>query len=245
MSFARYELLALLFTHPGSGFDEAVSLAIAAHVDRYPHAALALEKFRRLLPTRDLLALQELHTRTFDIQPITSLDIGYTLFGEDYKRGALLAGLSGEHKRAENDCGSELGDHLPNLLRLLPKLTDTSVRDELVRVILAPAVREMIREFGPERMAKKEELYKKHHKTLIEAASGEMRTAYCHALEALYEVLREDFELKVSLPLDQESKFVGSVGAELGIESGAAPNSLPGFAAGDSRGSCSSNVRGT
>jgi len=220
MALGHYELLSRLFAHPGPTFAEDVSRAIAAHTDRYPLAALALQKFRQLLPDHDLLALQELHTRTFDVQPITSLDIGYTLFGEDYKRGALLAGLSGEHRRAAIDCGAELGDHLTNVLRLLPRLTDATTRDELVHVLLAPAVREMIREFEPTRMAKKEELYKKHHKTVIEVAPGETRTAYCHALGALYEVLREDFKLKISLPLDQESKFLGSVGAELGIEDG-------------------------
>ena len=64
----------------------------------------------------------ELYLRTFDVQAITTLDIGYVLFGEDYKRGALLAGLSAEHKKVSNDCGIELADHLPNVLRLLPKM---------------------------------------------------------------------------------------------------------------------------
>ena len=204
--------------------------ATVLHSGSYPRAAPRLEDFQRLLPKGHLVALRELHTRTFDVQAITSLDIGYTLFGEDYKRGALLANLSREHTRAGNDCGAELADHLPNVLRLLPKLTDLALQEEFVRVLLAPALREMIREFEPARLAKKEELYKKHHKTIIEAAAGETRTVYRHALEAVLEVLREDFALKVSLPIAQESKFVGSVGTEMGIESCHA---------------CASNPRGT
>lgn len=219
MSIAPYDVLACLFAHPGPEFDADVSRAITLHAERYPRAARSLEEFQRLVPKGDLVALRELHTRTFDVQAITSLDIGYTLFGEDYKRGALLANLSNEHTRAGNDCGAELGDHLTNVLRLLPKLEDAALREELVRVLLAPALQEMIREFEPARLAKKEELYKKHHKTIIEVAAGELRTAYRHALDAVLEVLRVDFSLKVSLPIDQESKFVGSVGTEMGIES--------------------------
>lgn len=219
MGIANYEALAALFVHPGPSFEAEVAAAIAHCDDHYPKAARALREFAGLLPKGgDLLALQELHTRTFDVQAITSLDIGYTLFGEDYKRGALLANLSSEHKRAGNDCGAELGDHLTNVLRLLPKMTDATLREEFVRVLLAPALREMVREFEPERLAKKEEIYKKHHKTIIEVAPGSTRTAYCHALRALYQVLAEDFALKEGLPEGSESKFAISVGAEMGIE---------------------------
>ena len=230
MPTEHYDVLASLFAHPGLEFEADVTRAIVLHSELYARAAQRLEEFKRLLPRGDLVVLRELHTRTFDVQAITSLDIGYTLFGEDYKRGALLANLSGEHTRAGNDCGAELGDHLTNVLRLLPKLADVALREEFVRVLLAPALQEMIREFEPARLAKKEELYKKHHRTIIEAAAGETRTVYRHALEALYEVLRADFALMVSLPIDQKSKFVGSIGTEMGIES---------------CGACATNTRGT
>ena len=34
--------------------------------------------------------IQELYTRTFDINPVCTLEIGWHIFGEDYARGALL-----------------------------------------------------------------------------------------------------------------------------------------------------------
>ncbi len=219
MSMTHYPSLAAIFTHPGADYEADVERAAAACRLEYPAAARTLEEFANLLPWGDALAVEELFTRTFDVQPITTLDIGYTLFGEDYKRGAMLANLSNEHSRVGNDCCGELGDHLSNMLRLLPKMEDEALRDELVHVLLAPALREMIREFEPERLEKKEELYKKHHKTIIEAAPGEMRTAYRHALEALYDVLQKDFQLSITLPVNQDSKFVVSVAAEMGIES--------------------------
>jgi nitrate reductase assembly molybdenum cofactor insertion protein NarJ len=165
------------------------------------------------------VALQELHTRTFDVQAITSLDIGYTLFGEDYKRGALLANLSAEHARAGNDCGLELADHLTNVLRLLPRMADADVREDFVRLLLVPALMAMLAEFEPDRVAKKEALYRRHHKTIIESIEGDGRTAYRHALEAVVEVLRQDFALDDEPVAVGISQFAGSVGTEMTIES--------------------------
>ncbi|GMU61475.1 MAG: hypothetical protein AMXMBFR34_32380 [Myxococcaceae bacterium] len=216
MNGELYEALARVFGFPEPSFDADVTRAAALCAD-HPKAAQALREFERLLPKADPIALRELHTRTFDVQPITSLDIGYTLFGEDYKRGALLAKLSAEHTRAKNDCGLELADHLTNVLRLLPRLDQKSC-DEFVKVLLGPAVQEMINEFEPSRMAKKEALYKKHHKTVLDTAEGEQRTAYRHALVALRLVLQRDFSLPEPMPFAEDSKFAASVDAELRVE---------------------------
>lgn len=230
MPSEHYQALARLFLYPDSGFAAEVARTIELHAKRYSEAARRLEEFLRLLPVEGVVAWRELHTRTFDVQAIASLDIGYTLFGEDYKRGALLANLSAEHNRAGNDCGTELADHLPNILRLLPKMADPVLREEFVRVLLAPALREMIREFEPVRLAKKEMLYQKHHKTIIAAAAGERRTAWRHALEAVLEVFRQDFALHDHLPLAGGSMFAASVGTEMGIEGCAACAGHPGGA---------------
>lgn len=218
MQQATYNALAALFEHPGPSYEADVVRAIEMVEADYPQAAAALREFQRLLPTGDPLALEELFTRTFDVQPITSLDVGYTLFGEDYKRGALLANLSREHTNAKNDCGAELADNLANVMRLLPKMADPAICEEFVRVLLGKALQEMIREFEPGRLAKKEEIYRKHHKTIIDVSAGETRLAYRHALGAVFSVLKADFKLKMGLPVEQESTFVGAVGAEMGIE---------------------------
>ncbi|MCC6850273.1 MAG: hypothetical protein IT294_17415 [Deltaproteobacteria bacterium] len=219
MGLADYGALAAVFSHPGPGFVADLERAVVGCADAYPEAAAALREFAQLLPREDPHALQELYTRTFDVQAITSLDIGYTLFGEDYKRGALLANLSREHTDAANDCGDELADHLANVLRLLPRLADAALREELVRVLLAPAVRAMLREFETESLEKKFALYQKHHKTIIETAAGERRTAYRHALGALLLVLERDFALPAEPPAPV-SRFAAGVGTEMGIESG-------------------------
>ncbi len=229
MDYAHYGRLAGLFDFPGPEL-AARGRALSGFLrDNYPAAALEVEHFLEGIPerTRDL---QELHTRTFDVQSLTTLDIGYVLFGDDYKRGALLSNLSREHTQAENDCGGELADHLPNLLRLIPKLKDQDLLDELVSEILVPALMLMIREFDPERIEKKNANYRKHYQTLIDPAPGSDATIYCRALKAVIDVLAKDFQVTETMARlsdwggrPQTADFLGLVQKEMDIERNANP----------------------
>jgi nitrate reductase assembly molybdenum cofactor insertion protein NarJ len=95
----------------------------------------------------NILQQQEYYLKTFDVQAVCYLDLGYVLFGEDYKRAQLLVNLQSEHKVAGVDCGTELGDHLPNVLVLLSKTTDPDFAEELGFIITTPAVRFMLSKF--------------------------------------------------------------------------------------------------
>ena len=162
-------------------------------------------------------ALQELFTRSFEVQAITTLDIGYVLFGEDYKRGELLANLNREHREAGNNCDVELADHLPNMLRLLGKLTKKELQQEMIQELVAPAVQRMQQEFDPDRLEKKDRFYHKHHKTLLQT-NDSCRTLYRHTLDAVYEVLKEDVDLQQQPLVDLTSEFFQSVATEMNIE---------------------------
>jgi nitrate reductase assembly molybdenum cofactor insertion protein NarJ len=102
---------------------------------------------------------QEYYLKTFDVQAVCYLDLGYLLFGDDYKRAQLLVNLQAEHKRAGVDCGTELADHLPNVLKLLAVTEDDDFANELGFVILIPSIRFMILKFGET---------ENHYKSLLE-----------------------------------------------------------------------------
>ena len=216
----HYHTLADLFEYPGADYAQKFRTAQRVLGDRYPVATKELERFLELLPESDAIAMQELFIRSFDVQAATTLDIGYVLFGDDYKRGQLLAYLSREHREAKNDCGFELADHLPNLLRLLSKLEDTELVEELIESIIAPALREMIGEFSVERIEKKNASYKKHYKTLIDTAQVRVEavTLYQFSLKALYETLKQDFSLVETAPETHTNDFLGSLSRENEIE---------------------------
>lgn len=229
MNYAHYGSMAELLDFPGPGFAARGRVLSGLLRENYPDAAVEVEHFLDAIPDRTL-DLQELHTRTFDVQSLTTLDIGYVLFGDDYKRGALLSNLSREHAQAGNDCGRELADHLPNVLRLIPKLKDQNLLDELVGQILVPALMLMIREFDPGRIEKKNANYQKHYKTLIDPACASDSTVYCRALKAVIHVLAKDFQVTEMMTRlsdwsgrPQTADFLGLVRKEMDIERNANP----------------------
>ena len=216
----HFAVLADIFEYPLEGYPQRVRAVRERLAERWPKAARELERFLELLPENDLVKMQELFIRSFDVQAVTTLDIGYVMFGDDYKRGELLSNLNREHIAAKVDCGHELADHLPNVLGLLARLADAELIDELVREIIAPAVNKMIDEFAVKRIKKKNQSYEKHYKTLIEtpAASIEAATLYKFTLKCLLEVLKADFGVAEQIPVIATSDFLRSVSNENEIE---------------------------
>jgi len=220
----HYEQLAALFEYPQRDYPAQVRRACQVLDGRYPTAAARLASFANALPSDGetfspaaLNEVQEIFTRSFDVQPITTLSVGYVMFGDDYKRGELLVNLNRETREAGVSCGSELPDHLPNVLRLIARWQDPGMVVEFVEEILHPALQRMIAEFGTERMEQREQLYAKHFKTLI-ASSAERGIIFREPLAALVAVLREDFGLAESQRPEHKSDFLRSIGRELDIE---------------------------
>lgn len=130
-----YENLADLIEYPDTEWDAKIA-AIAADD--------LLREFSSRIATLSLSEVQELYTRTFDLNPVCALEIGYHLFGENYKRGEFLANL--RETEAPFDLGQEnqLPDYLPVLLRLLTRLKDEDLRSSLISECLIPALDKML-----------------------------------------------------------------------------------------------------
>lgn len=188
-----YGILSGLFQYPEYESHKAKIKHIHAYLLQcHPEAADVMNAFMEYMEVTGIEEMQELYLRSFDVQAITTLDIGFVLFGEDYKRGKLLVHLNQEHARAGNSCGTELSDHLLNLLNLLSKMTDYEMRYEIAVRLIMPAVEKMIAEFSTEKIQKKDAVYKKHLKVLLEN-SGNYRTIYQTILETLFIALKRDF----------------------------------------------------
>jgi len=146
--FNHYKIIADVFRYPDKDLKNRMSDFLNLTEDHFPEqlekAGFAINKCNQMT----ILQQQEYYLKTFDVKAICYLDIGYVLFGEDYKRAQLLVNLQSEHKTAGIDCGSELGDHLPNVLELLSKTTDQAFAEELGYIITTPAVRFMVTKFN-------------------------------------------------------------------------------------------------
>jgi len=221
----HYEHLARLFDYPSWDYPSWVQGAYDVLAGRYVVAAAEIAAFAQALPTENegplspeaLDEVQELFTRTFDVQAITTLGVGYVMFGDDYKRGEVLVNLSRELRQAGVDPGDELPDHLPNVLRLMARWEDRDLAAEFAAEILRPALERMIAEFEPRRMDERNRLYEKHHKTLL-VSSANRATLFRSPLAAVLEVLKDDFSLGAWQPPERDNDFLRSMERELVIE---------------------------
>ena len=217
MRYSHYHMIADLFDYPGSDYYDKVAEVIELIKPNYPEATLELEKFYKNLPRGDQYAMSDLYSRTFDMQAFTCLDVGYMVFGEDYKRGELLANLSGEFRKIDLDYGTEMPDHLSNFLRLISKLEDDVLRVQLVENLLAPAVMAMRKDFEPASITEKNKVYKRHFTVVLEF-SLEQGAIFGLAMRALELIINKDFSMEGKLEHKVPLDFMKSVEKELEIE---------------------------
>ncbi|HLG40012.1 MAG TPA: hypothetical protein VI461_10100 [Chitinophagaceae bacterium] len=209
---SNYALISGLFIYPQNNLYAKQGEDVHNHFSlTLPEASEMMKPFIEFTAVSTVQEMQELFLRSFDVQAITTLDIGFTLFGEDYKRGQLLVNLNREHREAGNDCHSELSDHLPNLLRLLPKMQNRELRNEIALRLIIPAVEKMISEFDTKKIELKDVIYKKNLKTIIDY-SPSYRIVYQYLLQALLVALKKDF----GYPPDSTGSPVGAGEQDLG-----------------------------
>ncbi len=143
----HYTQLADLFQYPEEGFHENISKICTEIKANYPKAENLLSDFEIFINERTTNQMQEYFVKTFEVKALCVMEVGYVLFGEDYKRGEFLVNIQNEHNKVQNDCKSELGDYLPNMLNLLPKMESKESADELGHCIMVPAIKQMIQKF--------------------------------------------------------------------------------------------------
>lgn len=148
-----YASFADLLSYPASSIFDQADDCLAQLQDLCPEAVSAFEHFLRGLRQCELEKLMELYTTTFDMQPVCYPYIGYQLFGESYKRGALMAQLNETYRAFGFSAERELPDHIAVTLRFLG--LDAANREgefcqSLLRSGLIPALEKMIQPFGAE-----------------------------------------------------------------------------------------------
>jgi nitrate reductase molybdenum cofactor assembly chaperone len=140
----RYDLLAGLLDYPEDGGYEGRFLHCAAALrGEYADEAELLRPLCDLLAGMTLEQAQELYTRTFDINPVCTLEVGWHIYGEDYARGAFLVKMRQELRDKNLPESRELPDHLTHVLALLGRLAGEEA-DELVARYLVPAADKML-----------------------------------------------------------------------------------------------------
>ena len=148
------DALADALAYPDGRYIERLERCRAAVAGGDAAAHRTLTDFVGIVRPMFLAEREELYIRTFDMNPVATLDLGWHLYAEDYNRGLFLAKLRGLLRKHEVPESGELPDHASNVLRLLARLPMQEAAD-LAHACVLPALKkclEGVRQGNPYRL---------------------------------------------------------------------------------------------
>lgn len=143
-----YSLLSKILSYPGTDYQNKVESCR----ERLGDSSAVNESFKtfsKFARQAELTELEELFTATFDLNDKRPLEVGWHLFGEEYKRGQFLVKMRGMLRKYQVEESTELPDHLSHCLLLLPKL-DQEEAEEFANSYVEPALENILEGFDNE-----------------------------------------------------------------------------------------------
>lgn len=138
-----YDLLASLVAYPQPGYADRLERCATKLASEHPKAGATLQPFLELSRATSVEDLEELYTRTFDINPVCCLEVGWQLFGDEYERGSFLVKMRKHLREAGIPETHELPDHMVHVIALLGRL-DRGGAGELTTSAVLPALGKML-----------------------------------------------------------------------------------------------------
>jgi nitrate reductase delta subunit len=142
-----YGALARLLAYPRPGYLDELDAGRLALAELVPEAAERLSRLALHLDGKTDAEVEELYTHTFDLNPVSSLEVGWHLFGENYARGEFLVLMREELRKDGLTESTELPDHLTHVLPVLARM-DQKQADRFVVRYLLPALDKMLAGLG-------------------------------------------------------------------------------------------------
>ncbi len=141
----KYTLIGNLLSYP----EPRVITDLERLRELVPEEGEALSPLGDFLEAEDLKHVEELFTRSFDLNPSCCLEIGWHLFGEDYQRGEFLVNM--RQSLAEEGLmeSVELPDHISHCLFLLTRL-EAEDAEAFVRRFILPGLDKVLEGVEPE-----------------------------------------------------------------------------------------------
>jgi nitrate reductase delta subunit len=142
-----YMLFAAILEYPGPDLHDRVNESVTLLTSVNGGAAERMEAFEAFVGETAPVRIEEIYTRTFDLQPVCYPYAGYQLFGESYKRGEFMVRLKERYRARGFSVENELPDHIPIILRFLSTLPDAGQEAVLISECLIPVLSKMSRAF--------------------------------------------------------------------------------------------------
>ncbi len=162
---------ASLVSYPGIRIREDAEALVSA-LSEQPDDVDRLRQFSEFVCNSEHTDIEELFSRTFDLNAACCLEIGWHLYGEDYRRGEFLVRM--RQSLAEENLPEtvELPDHLSHCLLFLTRL-ELQDAYEFTKSYLLPAIAKILTGFD-----KKQE------------------NPYRNIIEVLQTVLKRNYEIR-------------------------------------------------
>jgi nitrate reductase delta subunit len=167
-----YNLLAKALTYPDAAYLGTLEQCREALQDLCPESAAHVAAFAERVAGTSLAELEELYIRTFDLNPLGALDLGWQLFGEEYNRGLFLVKLRTLMHQFHLADTAELPDHITHVLAILARMDDEAAVDFATACVI-PAMRKVLDGVPKDNP----------YRGLVEAAMQLLETRYGAALE--------------------------------------------------------------
>jgi nitrate reductase delta subunit len=138
-----FDALAGLLAYPAPGYAGRLDECRRVLDGLVPEAAHRLARLGEALGGLGDEEIEELYTRTFDLNPVCSLEVGWHLFGENYARGEFLVLMREELRKHGLAESTELPDHLTHVLPALARMGQPQA-DRFAARFLLPALEKML-----------------------------------------------------------------------------------------------------
>lgn len=182
------QALARLFGYPTSDTLCAVERLYVLLQHEIPLAAAEIAQFGERIQRLPLEQLEEIYTRTFEINSKCAPEIGWHLFGEEFTRGMLLVRMREELAKYGIPESTELPDHISHVLQLVAVMPRQEA-DRFVPACVFPALVKM------------------------RASAERMGSPYLHGIACLEEIVRHEWG-----PLLSEDEEGTAVGFPAGVD---------------------------
>ena len=117
-----YETLASILSYPTDHNIEQTTWLYDYSLTSASTGISAVQAFHDFVSGNRLEEIEEVFTKTFDMNPTCCLEVGWHIYGEDYQRGEFLVNMRQALEEEGIPESIELPDHLSHCLRLLPRL---------------------------------------------------------------------------------------------------------------------------
>ncbi len=139
-----FDALAGLYEYPAHGlYAKRIAAFRKQLTEDYPACAKQLIPLAARTRGKPDGFVEEMYTRTFDINAICCLEIGWHIYGEEYARGSLMVRFRQELRAQKIRESAELPDHLTHVLQLIGRLNG-DMADDLAGRYLLPALGKML-----------------------------------------------------------------------------------------------------